>query len=94
VTRHPAPPSWATSANQRSALSIVQRLAPASSEAGATFRCSLNGAAFSACTSPASINASKGRNTFTVVAKDAAANVDDSPATYSWAFEKKKKKKK
>ena len=63
-----------------------------SSEAGATFRCSLNGAAFSSCTSPASLKASSGRNTFTVFAKDAAGNVDDSPATYSWNFKKKKKK--
>ncbi len=36
---------------------------------------------FSSCTSPASLKASSGRNTFTVFAKDAAGNVDDSPAT-------------
>jgi hypothetical protein len=38
------------------------------------------------------MKASKGRNTFTVFAKDTAGNVDDSPATYSWTFKKKKKK--
>ena len=63
------------------------------SEAGATFRCSLSGAAFAPCTSPHAVTAKKGLNVFTVFAKDAVGNVDDSPATYSWTYKKKPKKK-
>ena len=62
-----------------------------SPEPGATFRCSLNGSPFELCTSPRSVKAKKGLNTITVFARDAAGNVDDSPATYSWTFKKRKK---
>ena len=63
----------------------------ASSEAGSTFACSLNGAAPSPCTSPLKVKGKKGKNTFTVTATDAAKNADATPATYSWKVKKKKK---
>ena len=62
------------------------------SEVGSTFRCSLNGSAFDPCASPHKIKAKKGLNVFTVFGKDAAGNIDDSPATYSWTYKKKRKK--
>jgi hypothetical protein len=55
-----------------------------SSEAGVTFKCSRDGKPFSVCTSPLSFRAKLGRHSFVVFAKDAAGNVDDSPATASW----------
>jgi hypothetical protein len=61
-----------------------------SSEPGATFRCSLDGNSFSDCTSPLSVKAALGRHSFVVFAKDAAGNVDDSPATASWTVKKRK----
>jgi hypothetical protein len=61
-----------------------------SSEPGATFRCSRDGQPFSVCTSPVSFNAALGRHSFVVFAKDAAGNVDDSPATASWTVKKRK----
>jgi large repetitive protein len=53
-------------------------------EAGATFLCSLDGAAFAACTSPkAYSNLASGTHTFQVEAKDAAGNVGPA-ASYTW----------
>jgi hypothetical protein len=51
-----------------------------SSEAGATFECSLDGAPFSACTSPKTYtNLPDGHHTFDVTATDRAGNVEPPP---------------
>jgi hypothetical protein len=50
------------------------------SEAGATFTCSLDGAAYAACSSPAQLTVAPGHHVFRVVAKDAAGNADATPA--------------
>jgi len=51
-----------------------------SSEAGATFECSLDGAAYSACTSPKTYtNLSDGHHTFDVTATDRAGNMEPPP---------------
>jgi hypothetical protein len=51
----------------------------------ASFQCSVDGAAFSACASPQSYTAlSDGSHTFQVRAVDAAGNVDATPATFTW----------
>ncbi len=50
-----------------------------SSEAGATFQCSLDGAVFSDCTSPRNLTLGEGPHTFRVRAIDAVGNVDPSP---------------
>jgi uncharacterized repeat protein (TIGR01451 family) len=56
-----------------------------SNEAGVTFECSFDNAPFSACTSPVNLTAiTDGNHTFQVRARDAAGNVDATPATATW----------
>jgi hypothetical protein len=57
-------------------------------EAGATFECSLDGAPFTACSSPHSYQGlSEGPHTFEVRATDPAGNVDPTPASRSWTVD-------
>jgi site-specific recombinase XerC len=60
----------------------------ASNDAGSTFTCSLDGAAFKACVSPVLYtNLSVAAHGEGVRAADPAGNVDSSPATYSWTIQ-------
>jgi uncharacterized delta-60 repeat protein len=57
----------------------------ASNEDGSSFECSLDGGAFAACATPLSYGTlPKGKHTFAVRARDAAGNVDATPATWEW----------
>jgi hypothetical protein len=59
-----------------------------SSEPGASFECSLDGAAFSGCTSPQAFSElADGSHTFSVRARDTAGNVDTSAATRTWTID-------
>ncbi|HEU6444794.1 MAG TPA: hypothetical protein VFL61_07055 [Gaiellaceae bacterium] len=59
-----------------------------STEAGSTFECSLDGAAFAACTNPKSYTGLPGgTRRFEVRAKDPAGNTDASPAIYQWTID-------
>ncbi|MFL5346513.1 MAG: kelch repeat-containing protein [Hyalangium sp.] len=58
------------------------------SESGASFECSLDGAPFSACTSPQAYSGlAEGLHTFQVQARDAAGNLDPAPTQYSWRID-------
>jgi len=59
-----------------------------SSEAGSTFQCRLDGAAFTACSSPAVYTSlSDGAHGLQVRAVDVAGNTDATPASRSWTIE-------
>ncbi|MFT3713585.1 MAG: Ig-like domain-containing protein [Archangium sp.] len=59
-----------------------------STEAGSTLQCSLDGAAFTTCTSPLTLTGlSTGSHTFRTRAVDAAGNIDPTPASYTWAID-------
>src|SRR6185503_180005 len=56
--------------------------------AGATFQCSLDGAAFSVCTSPQALTGlPDGAHTFAVQATDTSAIADPTPATRTWTVD-------
>ncbi|MGH3022495.1 MAG: hypothetical protein ACRDNI_02460 [Gaiellaceae bacterium] len=55
------------------------------SESGVSFRCSLDGAAFSSCSSSLVLSGlSAGRHTLSILARDAAGNADATPAERRW----------
>jgi hypothetical protein len=59
-----------------------------SSELGASFECSLDGAAFGPCVSPATYTTlAEGAHSFEVRARDALGNTDASPASSSWTVD-------
>ena len=75
-----------TSAPPASTTQTSASFSFASNVASATFQCSLDGSAFTACTSPRAYSAlPAGGHTFAVRAID-GSTVDDTPATYSWTI--------
>jgi RTX calcium-binding nonapeptide repeat (4 copies) len=61
-------------------------------EAGSSFECALDGAAFSPCRSPMTVKAKKrGKHSFQVRATDEAGNADETPAEHTWKRKKRKK---
>ena len=80
-----APDTTLTSAPQILGLplTLMRRLTFtfASSEPGSTFECRLDAGAFVPCTSPYTTTAALGFHSFAVRARDAAGNVDPTPAT-------------
>ncbi|XXF75166.1 Ig-like domain-containing protein [Myxococcaceae bacterium GXIMD 01537] len=59
-----------------------------SNESGVTYECSLDGAAFVACSDPVTFSSlSNGEHTLAVRARDAAGNVDPTPATHTWTVD-------
>ncbi len=59
-----------------------------SNEAGATFECSVDGGAYSACITPLTLpTVGEGAHTFAVRAIDVAGNLDASPASYGWTVD-------
>ncbi|HVL33873.1 MAG TPA: Ig-like domain-containing protein, partial [Actinomycetota bacterium] len=74
-----APPAAASSSTATFAFSATET---------STFGCSLDGAPFTPCTSPTSIQGlADGVHTFSVRATDTAGNVDASPAVHTWTVD-------
>jgi len=68
--------------------SSSQNFSFSSNEAGSTFECSLDGAAYSSCTSPKSYtNLSYGSHTFNVKATDSSSNTDATPASRTFTVD-------
>jgi uncharacterized protein (TIGR03382 family) len=62
-----------------------------SNEPGVTYECSLDGAAYTPCTSPVTFNdLAPGEHTFRVRARDAAGNEDTTPETRTWTVTESK----
>lgn len=78
------PPDTSIDSGPTGVVSGAVSIAFSSPEAGATFECSLDAAAFAACTSPQQLTPTLGNHTFQVRAKDALGNADASPAQRSW----------
>ncbi len=82
-----APETTITSAPEAQTNSTEANFSFTSSEAGSTFECRLDGAAFAACIDPQSYTElAAGSHTFDVRATDAAANTDATPASHSWTW--------
>jgi hypothetical protein len=64
----------------------------ASSEAGSSFLCSIDGRAFATCASPHVIKVGKGRHELQVQAVDPGGTPDPSPDADTWKVRKKRKK--
>ncbi len=75
------PPDPSTGSTAAFGFSGADNLTPAASLA---FECSMDGAAYSGCTSPKSYSLGNGQHTFQVRAVDAAGNRDATPATRTW----------
>ncbi|HVE92101.1 MAG TPA: kelch repeat-containing protein [Actinomycetota bacterium] len=59
-----------------------------STESGATLECALDGAAFQACTSPKTYSGlAQGSHSLSVRARDAAGNLDPTPASRQWTVD-------
>ena len=58
-----------------------------SPEAGATFECRIDAGEFTACTSPLTVMWAEGTHTFAVRARDAAGNIDPSPAEQTFSVD-------
>jgi hypothetical protein len=82
-----APQTTISSAPPATTTSTSASFGFSSNDSGAIFECSLDGAAFAACTSPRAYSGlAVGTHQFSVRARDAAGNLDATPATYSWTI--------
>jgi MYXO-CTERM domain-containing protein len=79
LTSQPPNPSNSTSAT----------FAFTATEAGASFECRLDTSPFATCPSPITFTSlSAGSHTFQARAKDAAGNIDPTPASYTWTIDR------
>jgi hypothetical protein len=82
-----APQTTITTAPTATTTSTSASFSFSSNEAGATFECSLDGAAFTACTSPRDYaGLATGAHQFSVRGRDTVGNTDASPAGHSWTI--------
>jgi hypothetical protein len=83
-----APETVITSGPPSSTTSTDASFQFTSPETGTSFECSLDSAAFAACTSPKAYSGlAAGAHTFSVRARDAAGNLDPSAASYPWTIQ-------
>lgn len=88
-----APETEITKQPKRKTKAKRAELRFSSAEAGVSFECSFDGAAFTPCISPTFKTVGKGKHAFQVRAVDAAGNADSTPAIATWKVVKKKPKR-
>jgi hypothetical protein len=82
-----APHTSITAAPSASTTATTASVGFTSSKTGSTFACSVDGGAWTACSSPSSYHGlTVGQHTFAVRATDEAGNVDPTPASSSWTI--------
>ncbi|TDD29679.1 DNRLRE domain-containing protein [Kribbella turkmenica] len=82
-----APETTITSGPAATTTSTTATFAFSSDQAGSTFACSLNGSAFTVCTSPATYTVAGGLHEFAVRATNGLGQVDQSPAEHAWTVD-------
>jgi hypothetical protein len=89
VRRDTTPPNTSISSGPASSTtSTSASLVFTATESGSTFECKLDSGAYAACASPKTYSGlGVGSHQFSVRAKDAAGNLDATPATQSWKVE-------
>jgi Bacterial Ig domain/Cellulase (glycosyl hydrolase family 5) len=81
------PPETTITAGPSGTMTSINASFEFTASEAATFDCVLDGAASATCTSPQSYSGlGNGTHTFSVAAKDAAGNVDPTPATRTWTI--------
>jgi hypothetical protein len=84
-----APDTTLTKTPKRKTKSRKAKFEFTATKPGSTFKCSLDGKPFSACTSPQKYKVKVGSHSFVVFGEDPTTNVDDTPATFSWKVKPK-----
>jgi len=85
VTVDSTPPDTSMTIVPGDPSNVAATFAFASTEAGSTFECRIDGGAWNACTSPKTFSGlTDGLHTVDVRATDIAGNTDPTPATWSW----------
>jgi hypothetical protein len=82
------PETTITSGESNTSASTSPAFTFTSSEAGSSFQCQIDGAAWSSCASPQAYSGlTNGTHAFSVRAIDPAGNVDPTPATETWRID-------
>ena len=84
IVDHTPPETWIDSGPATMTTDLVAGLVFSASEAGTSFECAFDGEAFAPCSSPAQRIVALGDHTFSARARDAAGNLDLTPATWRW----------
>lgn len=88
TTHNAAPQTTLTATPASSTFSTDASFSFTSDASGATFQCSLDGAAATVCTSPVSYSGLvAGSHSFSVTAVDSYGTADPTPAVYSWTVQ-------
>jgi hypothetical protein len=83
-----APDTSVTNGPKKKSKKRKASFAFASSEAGSTFQCSLDGVSFEACGATLELKVKKGKHALEARAIDGAGNVDATPAVWRWKVRK------
>jgi hypothetical protein len=83
-----APDTYVTGGPNDPSTSVNAAFTFDSDESGVSYECSLDSGAFTACANPATFTSlAEGPHNLSVRAKDAAGNVDGSPAQWAWTVD-------